>query len=170
MMTKRTFAARCGISAPTLYKWIKENKDGIAAYVSDDGISDAILDVEPWNRLCKAVNAGDRQSCGNTTETRKALEDAQLKIRQLSDDLTRLEDQNAQLQRMNDLLSNQITVKDQQIQALQVLMKQQLQALPAPKKTWREQRAEKKAAKKAAREAASAAAAAANGQPPYSVE
>lgn len=169
MMTKRAFAARCRVSAPTLYKWIKQNKDGICAYCTDDGISDAILDAEPWQTLCAGITSSEPKTYSKAMETRKALEDAQLQIAKLSEDLTRLENENVQLQRVNNLLENQIAVKDQQIQALQVLMKQQLQALPAPRKTLRERWEERKQRKQTAREAASAAAAAANTQPPIDV-
>ena len=135
IITKRAFAKRCGVSMPTVYKWIDKDKDGLKAFVHDDGIDSAVFNQEPWSEH-------------KSESVIKSEEDSQ-RIKELQEELERQKESSAhQIEQQQDiirqqqdiitLLREQLSGKDQQIQQLHVLMKTQLQALPKPKRSFLE--------------------------------
>lgn len=133
IITKDAFAKLCGTSRPTLNKWIKADKDGIAAYVSSKGIDASIFEVDPWSSFKEA--APDRSASDAASEEVERL-------RAERDQLAaRVDDLRGQIL----TLENQLAAKDEHIQDLrntvgqfaqiadqaQRLQMQQLKALPS---------------------------------------
>lgn len=134
-MTKKAFAKRCGVSMPTVYKWIDKDKDGLAAFVKEDGIDPAVFDREPWAAFAAEEVKENEALAGK-------LKELEAELARTKEDAER---QTQQLREMISLLQEQITAnnrqlaeKDLQIQQLHVLMNNQLQALPKPRRTPRE--------------------------------
>lgn len=127
-LTKQAFAKAVGISKPTLYKWISQNKDGIKDYVSADGIDASIFDAEPWASLCKE----------KPPEAEKTNPDEPAEIARLRAEVETLKALNEKNEGIIELLNAQIVAKDAQIQALLVISQTQLKALPKPRQTLRE--------------------------------
>lgn len=90
-ITKAEFAKLCGVSKPTLYKWIEKNKGNIKDFVTDDGILAAALDKEPFNQYKARTDADKRQTVGGKMEELEK-ENAALKTQ-----LETLKDDNAKL-------------------------------------------------------------------------
>lgn len=130
IITKREFAARCGVSTPTVYSWIKKNRDGLTQFITPDGIDAAIFDAEPW-RAYKDNVQPQRHSKQEDGETGRALAEAAAQI----DSLTATVNQQREV---IALLTGQIATKDKQIAELHVLLDRQLKALPPPRKTFLE--------------------------------
>lgn len=65
ILTKKAFAARCGVSTVTLYKWIDNNAHGIKDYVKPEGIDDSFFNSA----------AGKKIERGNKKGTAKAARD-----------------------------------------------------------------------------------------------
>jgi hypothetical protein len=145
LITKRAFAKRCGVSAPTVYKWIEKNRDGLQAFVRADGIDDAIFDIEPW----KQYKDVDQAAAASSEITALKEENAQLKLTIST------------LQMQVNMLQEQKQTQDQLFKAMLATVDRQISMLPAPKKSLielliedRKARREARAARKAAKEAA----------------
>jgi hypothetical protein len=135
LITKRAFCKRCGISMPTCYKWIEKDKDGLAAFVHEDGIDAAIFERAPWNTYKSAVVKKDE-------ETAQRIVDLETQLEQERAAAAREQEQNRQtIQQQAEiiaLLREQLASKDTQINQLHVMMNRQLQALPQPRRTFLE--------------------------------
>lgn len=135
LITKRAFCKRCGISMPTCYKWIEKDKDGLAAFVHEDGIDAAIFERAPWNTYKSAVVKKDE-------ETAQRIADLETQLEQERAAAAREQEQNRQtIQQQAEiiaLLREQLASKDTQINQLHVMMNRQLQALPQPRRTFLE--------------------------------
>ena len=135
LITKRAFCKRCGISMPTCYKWIEKDKDGLAAFVHEDGIDAAVFERAPWNTYKSAVVKKDE-------ETAQRIADIETQLEQERAAAAREQEQNRQtIQQQADiiaLLREQLASKDTQINQLHVMMNRQLQALPQPRRTFLE--------------------------------
>lgn len=135
LITKRAFCKRCGISMPTCYKWIEKDKDGLAAFVHEDGIDAAVFERAPWNTYKSAVVKKDE-------ETAQRIADLETQLEQERAAAAREQEQNRQtIQQQADiiaLLREQLASKDTQINQLHVMMNRQLQALPQPRRTFLE--------------------------------
>ena len=152
VVSKTEFAKRVRISAPTLYAWIKKDKDGIAQFVTPEGISTEIFEVEPWKRFNDKNEIQREQLQNQVDDLTGEAERSAGKIAELQTEVDKLTAKNELLQQTVDMLQGQISVKDQQINALLVSLNQQIKALPEPKKgildRWREKREAKQAAKR----------------------
>lgn len=135
LITKRAFCKRCGISMPTCYKWIEKDKDGLAAFVHEDGIDAAVFERAPWNTYKSAVVKKDE-------ETAQRIADLETQLEQERVAAAREQEQNRQtIQQQAEiiaLLREQLASKDTQINQLHVMMNRQLQALPQPRRTFLE--------------------------------
>ena len=131
-MNKTAFAKRCGVSVPTVYAWIKKNHNGIRDYLTNDGINDKIFSCEPWTRFSEQTEPAQ------PADVNAELEAARSQIDALHRDLELKEKTIEQLNQMLDMVKNQLTVKDQQINALLVSLNQQMKALPKPRRTPKE--------------------------------
>ena len=135
LITKRAFCKRCGISMPTCYKWIEKDKDGLAAFVHEDGIDAAVFERAPWNTYKSAVAKKDE-------ETAQRIADLEAQLEQERAAAAREQEQNRQtIQQQAEiiaLLREQLASKDTQINQLHVMMNRQLQALPQPRRTFLE--------------------------------
>ena len=135
LITKRAFCKRCGISMPTCYKWIEKDKDGLAAFVHEDGIDAAVFERAPWNTYKSAVVKKDE-------ETAQRIADLETQLEQERAATAREQEQNRQtIQQQAEiiaLLREQLASKDTQINQLHVMMNRQLQALPQPRRTFLE--------------------------------
>jgi flagellar biosynthesis GTPase FlhF len=135
LITKRAFCKRCGISMPTCYKWIEKDKDGLAAFVHEDGIDAAVFERAPWNTYKSAVVKKDE-------ETAQRIADLETQLEQERAAAAREQEQNRQtIQQQAEiiaLLREQLASKDTQINQLHVMMNRQLQALPQPRRTFLE--------------------------------
>lgn len=130
IITKRAFAKRCGVSMPTVYKWIDKDKDGLRAFVHDDGIDAAVFDAASWSAYKSAKAIENEQNAQRVQELQDELQKAK------GEAAAQIEQQQEIIRQQSEiinLLRDQIASKDQQIQQLHVLMRQQLQALPQPK-------------------------------------
>ena len=142
-LTKKAFAAACGVSIPTVYAWIEKNRDGIKDYIHGGRIDAGIFDREPWDKY-KAAGEGEAGSIDALRAAQDALNAAKQENETLSAKVEAL-------QEINAILREQIAAKDQQIQAMLVTMNRQLAALPQPKKTLRERWDEWRAARHGSR-------------------
>lgn len=131
-MNKTAFAKRCGVSVPTVYAWIKKNHDGIREYVTADGIKDEIFSCEPWTRFLEQTEA-------QTVDVDAELDAARNQIEALRRDLELKEQKIDQLNKMLEMVQEQLTVKDQQINGMIFAFGKQ-KALPQPKKHWWQRR------------------------------
>ena len=132
-ISKTEFAKRIGVSTPTLYAWIRKNKDGIQQFVNDDGIALDIFEVEPWNAY-KDNGAVECQRLQNK------VDNAAEKIAELTAERDMMQMRIETMQQTIDLLQGQLTAKDQQINALLVSLNLQMKALPQPKNHWWQRR------------------------------
>lgn len=132
-ISKTEFAKRIGVSTPTLYAWIRKNKDGIQQFVNDEGIAPDIFEVEPWNAY-KDNGTVERQRLQNK------VDNAAEKIAELTAERDMMQIRIESMQQTIDLLQGQLTAKDQQINALLVSLNLQMKALPQPKKHWWQRR------------------------------
>lgn len=132
-ISKTEFAKRIRVSTPTLYAWIRKNKDGIQQFVNDDGIAPDIFEVEPWNAY-KDNGTVERQRLQNK------VDNAAEKIAELTAERDMMQIRIETMQQTIDLLQGQLTAKDQQINALLVSLNLQMKALPQPKKHWWQRR------------------------------
>lgn len=121
-ITKRDFCKRCGISMPTCYKWIEKDKDGLAAFVHEDGIDPALFDLAPWNKYESIETKKDTAAAQRIEALERELEQAKQTIQQQGDLL--------------NLLSNQLAQKDTQINQLHSIVYRQTQALPPPRRSF----------------------------------
>ena len=139
-ISKTEFAKRIGVSTPTLYAWIKKNRDGIADYVTEDGISPEIFEVEPWSAY-KDDNAMERQRLqAEVDDLNEDMVRADEQIAALQSEVEKMQIKVDAMQQTIDFLNGQISAKDQQINALLVSLNLQMKALPQPKKHWWQRR------------------------------
>ena len=139
-ISKTEFAKRIGVSTPTLYAWIKKDKDGISKYVSDEGISPLIFEVEPWSAF-KDDNAMERQQLQDKVEMlTDEVSSSGDQIVALQAEIDKMQIKIDTMQQTIDILNGQISAKDQQINALLVSLNLQMKALPQPKKHWWQRR------------------------------
>lgn len=139
-IAKTEFARMVGVSTPTLYAWIKKNRDGIAEFASEDGISPEIFEVEPWS-VYKDNAAVERQRLQDQVEDLTDEADrAAVRIGELRAECDKLHIKVEAMQHTIDFLNGQISAKDQQINALLVSLNLQMKALPQPKKHWWQRR------------------------------
>lgn len=142
LITKRAFCKRCGISMPTCYKWIEKDKDGLAAFVHEDGIDAAIFERAPWNTYKSAVVKKDEETAQRITDLETQLEQERVAAAQQQEQTQRTIDQlHATIQQQGEMLAllrEQLAAKDTQINQLHVMMNRQLQALPQPRRTFLE--------------------------------
>lgn len=129
-ISKTEFAKRIGVSTPTLYAWIRKDKDGIRQFVNDDGIAPDIFEVEPWNAY------KDKDGAKPVQKPEPDL----YKIAELTAERDMMKVRVETMQQTIDLLQSQIAAKDQQINALLVSLNVQMKALPQPKKHWWQRR------------------------------
>lgn len=118
IITKKEFASRCGVSIPTLYKWIEKNKDGLKAYVNPNGIDEAVFDEEQWREF-RSIAGQKQKTDGDIKSLLKEIEQLKEKV----------EEQKKTI----GILDRELQSKDQQIQNLTIMMGAQLKALSAPK-------------------------------------
>ena len=123
IITKKEFAHRCGVSIPTLYKWIEKDKDGLKDYVKPEGIDEAVFDAEQWQAFRSATPS---QKQGQEQEIQHLKE----KVEQLQKELD-------EKQKTIDILDRELQSKGQEIQHLHILMQTQLKALSAPQQKQR---------------------------------
>lgn len=150
-LTKQAFADIVKTSRPTLNKWIKQNKDGIAQYAGDDGIDAAIFETDLWKHYKPAspdLSAGMDELQAALDETTQKLEAAIKERDELNAEILTLKNEIS-------VLNARIEYKDQEIQfqkdvaeemrriaadfkqmadQAQRLQMAQLAALPAPRK------------------------------------
>lgn len=135
LITKRDFCKRCGISMPTCYKWIEKDKDGLKAFVHEDGIDAALFDLAPWNTY-KSEGAKKDEA------TARRILDLEQQLEQEREAAARAQEQAQHtIQQQADIISllrEQLASKDTQINQLHVMMNRQLQALPQPRRTFLE--------------------------------
>ena len=125
LITKRDFCKRCGISMPTCYKWIEKDKDGLKAFVHEDGIDAALFDLAPWNTY-KSEGAKKDEA------TARRILDLEQQLEQEREAAARAQEQAQQtIQQQADIIS---LLREQ----LHVMMNRQLQALPQPRRTFLE--------------------------------
>ncbi len=140
-ISKIEFAKRIGVSTPTLYAWIRKDKDGLSRFVTEEGISPEIFDVEPWSAYKDDRTMQQRTIDDLTGEADRAAD----RIRELTVERDVLQIKVEALQQTIDLLNGQISAKDQQINALLVSLNMQIKALPEPKVHWWQRRRKKAA-------------------------
>lgn len=138
-LSKIEFAKRVGISTPTLYAWIRKNRDGLARFVTEEGISPEIFDVEPWSAYKDDTMMQQKAIDDLTGEAAKAAG----RIAELQAENEKLQVRVDAMQQTIDLLQGQVTAKDQQIGALLVSLNLQMKALPEPKTPWWKRRKKK---------------------------
>lgn len=143
-ISKSEFAKRIGVSTPTLYAWIKKDKDGIAQYVTPDGISAEIFDADPWKAYNDESEVERRRLQDQVDDLNEEAERACDKIQELNAEIDKLTAKVELQQQTIELLQGQLSVKDQQITALLVSLNQQIKALPQPKKHWWQRRRDEK--------------------------
>lgn len=83
IITKRAFMDRCHISAPTCYKWIKKNRNGLSAYVRNDGIDDSIFDLPEWSRFKSADDIQNEQNVLRLNEQEQEVERLRSEVERL---------------------------------------------------------------------------------------
>lgn len=131
LITKRAFCKRCGISMPTCYKWIEKDKDGLKAFVHEDGIDAAVFERAPWNTYKSAVVKKDE-------ETAQRIADLETLLEQERAAAAREQEQNRQtIQQQAEiiaLLREQLASKDTQINQLHSIMYRK--ALPQPRRSF----------------------------------
>lgn len=142
LITKRAFCKRCGISMPTCYKWIEKDKDGLAAFVHEDGIDAAVFERAPWNTYKSAVVKKDEETAQRIADLETQLEQERAAAAREQEQTQRTIDQlHATIQQQGEMLAllrEQLASKDTQINQLHVMMNRQLQALPQPRRTFLE--------------------------------
>ena len=138
MLNKTAFAKRCGVSVPTVYAWISKNRDGIQDFLTADGIQDEIFLHEPWSRYQPVKKSDVEKLKDENAGLSDELQAAHDQIDALRRDLELKEQTVNQLNKMLEMLQAQMTVKDQQINALLVSLNQQMKALPKPRRTLKE--------------------------------
>ena len=111
---------------------LKKNHDGIREYVTADGIKDEIFSCEPWTRFLEQTEA-------QTVDVDAELDAARNQIEALRRDLELKEQKIDQLNKMLEMVQEQLTVKDQQINGMIFAFGKQ-KALPQPKKHWWQRR------------------------------
>lgn len=151
-ISKSEFAKRVKISTPTLYAWIKKDKDGIAEYVTPEGISTDIFEVDPWKAFNDQNEIERARLQDQVDDLTDEAERAAGIIGDLQAEVDKMTEKVELLQQTVDMLKGQISVKDQQINALLVSLNQQMKALPAPRKGFFERRREEREARRAAKE------------------
>lgn len=158
ILSKSQFAARCGVSKPTVFAWIKRNKDGIADYITPDGIKETIFSMPPWDQIdSKPKNqTAAAQLREELAKVKAALKDSEARYQidmdaknlELSESkaayqidmdaarrqITELSHQVELLRLKVDDLTKSGTEKDGYIQTLTVMLNRQQAALNPPKK------------------------------------
>lgn len=138
LMTKRAFCKRCGISMPTCYKWIEKDKDGLAAFVHEDGIDAAVFERAPWNTYKSAVVKKDEETAQRIADLSAQLEQERAAAAQQQEQAQRtIEQLHATIQQQGEtlaLLREQLAVKDTQINQLHSIMYRK--ALPQPRRSF----------------------------------
>lgn len=153
IITKQAFAEIIKTSRPTLNKWIAQNRNGIAQYVTEAGIDAAIFEAEPWSRYKPAEDEPNADA--DPADLQAAAEEM---TRELAEVKSARDQLNAKIVSLNneiELLKAQIEFKEQEIQfqrdaaekfrqmaadfkqmadQAQRLQMAQLAALPAPRK------------------------------------
>lgn len=142
LITKRAFCKRCGISMPTCYKWIEKDKDGLAAFVHEDGIDAALFERAPWNTYKSAGELKTEETAQRMADLNAQLEQERAAAAQQQEQAQRtIEQLHATIQQQGEMLAllrEQLAAKDTQINQLHVMMNRQLQALPQPRRTFLE--------------------------------
>lgn len=157
-LTKQAFADIIGTSRPTLNKWIHQNRNGIAQYVSADGIDVAIFDDEKWAQYKPAIGEATRTRSGaaaDVDDLHAALDEAKQELARVTEERDNLTGEISELKKEIDLLNARIEFNDQEIEfqkhvaeqmqqmaadfkqmadQAQRLQMAQLAALPAPRK------------------------------------
>lgn len=138
LITKRAFCKRCGISMPTCYKWIEKDKDGLAAFVHEDGIDAAVFERAPWNTYKSAVVKKDEETAQRIADLEAQLEQERVAAAQQQEQSQRtIEQLHATIQQQGEtlaLLREQLAVKDTQINQLHSIMYRK--ALPQPRRSF----------------------------------
>lgn len=106
LLTKKDFAAACGVSVPTVYKWIDRNRGGLRDFVTDGGIEAAALDREPFKQYRTETEAKHKQTVGGRLE-------------ELQADNTALTERLTVLQAENEKLAAQIAAQAREIERLE---------------------------------------------------
>lgn len=142
-LTKTEFAKRIGVSTPTLYAWMKKDKDGISKFVSGEGISVKIFDIEPWNRF-KDDADGERIRMQSQIDDLTDEADRNYdRVVELTAENENLKVRIEALQQTVNMLQSQLTIKDQQLHGMIAVLNQQALALPEPKVHWWQRRRNK---------------------------
>lgn len=132
-LSKTEFAKRCGVSTPTLYAWIKKDKDGIADYVTPEGISIEIFERKPWDVYVNEKDVDRQRLQDKVDDLTDEADRSNTRIIELTSEVEQYKVRLEAMQQTVDLLKDQISTKDAQIQALLVSLNQQMKALPMPK-------------------------------------
>lgn len=131
LITKKAFAKRCGVSMPTVYKWIDKNKDGLRSFVKDDGIDATLFDKEPWSKYISIEEKNVLESIENAKSLQEQIDRLQKQINQQQDMIE-------QQKEIITMLGNQLSEKDREIQNLHILMREQLAQLGKKRRTFLE--------------------------------
>ena len=136
-ISKQAFAKACGTSKPTLYKWIEQDRDGIRAYVTEDGIDASIFDAAPWAERCKARPTVEPEA-DETDALRAALSEKEKELAELRTANAILTERIEGMKQLNDAQAVQIANLKQLADQAQRLQLAQLTALPAPRRTFKQ--------------------------------
>lgn len=102
LLTKKDFAAACGVSVVTVYKWIDKNRGGLREFVTDGGIEAAALDREPFKQYRTETEAKRKQTVGGRLEDLKAENEA------LAERVTALQAENDRLTAQTEAQAREI--------------------------------------------------------------
>ena len=143
IISKSSFAKRCGVSKPTVYAWIKANRENIADYVTTDGIKDTIFNISPWDQIdtkpkMQTANAKLKAELEQSKQTadafRSELEKTKSDMEELLQELNEIKHENELLRQKEEFQEKAMAEKDGYIQLLSTLLNDQRKALPQPKK------------------------------------
>ena len=100
IISKKEFSRICKVSTVTIYKWIEDDKNGLKAYVTDKGIDDSIFEKDEWKQY------------KTDPETLSEAEN----VSKLKETIGTLEKRKDELEGLVTFLTNQIELKDKQIE------------------------------------------------------
>ena len=129
-ISKRAFAERIGVSAPTLYAWIAKNRDGIQAYVKADGIDADILRSEPWRSMAKPPKTEKGEPKKKMSVTQLTVENDLLRQR-IEFQAEKIAERDARIAE----LKIELQERDERIDKLLFTINHQTAMLPKPKRT-----------------------------------
>lgn len=128
VITKTEFAKRCGVSNTAVFKWIKQNKNGINEYITPDGVKDSIFNVAPWDQIDKRPKIPSKNvQLRNDLETAKQnAENIQAELNRVQNELIEVQrEKESHLQTINGLQEelsearNQLNERDEKYARLQ---------------------------------------------------